>query len=292
MKSNNPILVCFWDYDTQWGADRSRAKGGIKTWGRLDFEYTEELLEIHDRYSIPACFAVVGAAACPGERPYHDPGQIRRIYEAGHEVASHSFRHEWLPGLNRAALLETLRTSKAAIEDCIGAPVSSFVPPFNQPFDYARRLSFSVSERREAPIERTDLFRLCESLRETGYTFCRVSYRPLQTRLAERILGRELNRPGRLENIAGITCLRANAPCGFDARALRLLTRCSSRGGITAVHGHPHSIRSGGPQDKEHLVALLDAARDLCREGRLSSATPSSLLSKEVEGLGQFTRAR
>src|SRR5436189_6081791 len=128
-------FVMFWDYDTQWGADRSRSGGGAKTWGHKEFENTERLLDLHGQFSVPACFAVVGAAALPGARPYHDPAQIRRIHAAGHEVASHSFRHDWLPALGRDALIETLRRSKETLEDCIGAPVTSFVPPFNQPYD-------------------------------------------------------------------------------------------------------------------------------------------------------------
>ena len=56
-------LIIFWDYDTQWGADRSRSPGGAKTWGNLEFENTERLLELHAQYGVPACFAVVGAAA-------------------------------------------------------------------------------------------------------------------------------------------------------------------------------------------------------------------------------------
>src|SRR5215470_10951843 len=82
-------FMIFWDYDTQWGADRSRSGGGPKSWGALDFENTERLLQLHEQFDIPACFAVVGAAALPGSRPYHDPEQIRRIHQAGHEVASH-----------------------------------------------------------------------------------------------------------------------------------------------------------------------------------------------------------
>ncbi|MGH7633973.1 MAG: polysaccharide deacetylase family protein, partial [Gemmatimonadaceae bacterium] len=142
-----PLVMVFWDYDTQWGADRSRSTQRSSDWGAREFPNTDRLLEVHARYNVPACFAVVGAAALPGARPYHDADQIRRIHGAGHEIASHSFRHEWLPGLGRDALRETLSSSKSALEQCIGAPVTTFVPPFNQPFDYASRWAFSVSER-------------------------------------------------------------------------------------------------------------------------------------------------
>lgn len=177
-------LLFFWDYDTQWGADRTRRSTTPARWGHLEFPCTDELLDLHAAFDIPACFAIVGAAALPGERPYHDPAQIRRIHAAGHEVASHALRHEWLPALDAAALRRTLRESKDALEQCIGAPVVTFVPPFNQPFDYAGGWSFSLAERREAGRRRTTVRRLCEALRETGYRFCRLAYSPIGERIA------------------------------------------------------------------------------------------------------------
>ena len=72
MRSNEsrPAARCvlFWDYDTQWGADRSRGGGTPKAWGMAEFDNTERLLELHARFNIPACFAIVGAAALPGGR--------------------------------------------------------------------------------------------------------------------------------------------------------------------------------------------------------------------------------
>lgn len=270
-------LMVFWDYDAQWGADRSRLPGGRKTWGGLDPIHTDHLLDVHARYDIPACFAVVGAAALPGERPYHDPNQIRRIYEAGHEVASHSHRHEWLPGLRPAALLETLLLSKRALEDCIGGPVQSFVPPFNQPFDYAAGWSISVGERREARPSRIDLAHLCEALAETGYRFCRVAYRPLGQRFLEWWAGRRLDAPSRLECIGTIACVRLNTAGGFDGPVLAMLDRCVQRGGLLVTYAHPHSLRSGGSQDEQHLLTFLRRVSDLQRNQLLDVVLPSQL---------------
>jgi hypothetical protein len=272
-------LLLFWDYDTQWGADRSRLPGGAKTWGRLEFEATDEVLCLLGGYSVPACFAVVGAAALPGERPYHDPAQIRRIHAAGHEVASHSFQHEWVPGLTRPALLDMLRHSKEALEDCVGAPVRTFVPPYNRPMDYAGALAFSLSERREATSERTDLSLLCGALGETGYRFCRVAYRSLPHRLLEYVMRRRIDRPNELIRITGITCARLNAPCGFDERAQAVLRTCADRGGVVIAWGHPHSLHSGNSQDLKHLVRFLGLAASLRREGRLKICRPMDLLS-------------
>ena len=225
-----------------------------------------------------ACFAVVGAAALPGKRPYHDPSQIRRIHEAGHEVGSHAFQHEWLPGLGRRELLETLRASKSAIEQCIGAPVSTFVPPYNQPYDYIQGSSLSLSERRLAGRNRTNLSQLCEALVETGYLFSRVSYRPIFQRISERLLRRRLDQPSRFEKIGGITCIRLNTPGGFDEPALLMLERCAEAGGVVVVYGHPHSIQGQGSQNESHLIAFLKRVSELTRQNKLAITLPNRVL--------------
>lgn len=241
-KNQKAKILFFWDYDTQWGADRSRSFGGPKDWGYLEFENTECLLDLHAQYEIPACFAVVGAAALPGSRPYHDPKQIRRIFAAGHEIASHSFHHEWVPGLGRQHLEETLRLSKDALEQCISAPVVSFVPPFNQPFDYPQKGSFSLSERRNGGKDRIDLVQLCEALQETGYHFCRVSYRSLYQRVIDWLAGHRLDGPVIPEWIAGVKCVRLNTSGGFSRNLIDGLDRQLHHGGIWVLFGHPHSI--------------------------------------------------
>jgi hypothetical protein len=270
-------LMFFWDYDTQWGADRSRIEGGPKTWGRLEFENTERLLELHETFGIRACFAVVGSAALSGERPYHDPAQIRRVHAAGHEIGSHSHRHDWLPGLNPGQLRETLAMSKDALEQCIGSPVTAFVPPWNQPFDYPAGWSISLSERLSAGPERIDLRRLCETLRDTGYRFCRVSYRPIALRLAELVRRRRLDRPVAPEAIAEVTCLRLNTPGGFARETVEVVTNCAETGGYVVVYGHPHSLTLGGIQNESYLAPLLALVRDLCVSGRLEVVLPRQL---------------
>lgn len=266
MKTNASLLM-FWDYDTQWGGDRSRTPGGPKDWGHLEFGNTDRLLELHAEYGVPATFAVVGAAALPGERPYHDPAQVRRIHASGHEVASHSFRHEWLPGLDHAGLVETLRASKDALEQCIGAPVNSFVPPYNQPFDYPEGMAISIAERREAGRHRTGLGDLCAALKETGYAFCRVSYRTVAEKIWEIVSRKQKDAPASIEVIRGIRCTRMNAPGGFNAQAHRVLDLCALTGGIVVVGGHPHSLHAGNTQDERMLVPFLAHARDLHKQG-------------------------
>lgn len=267
-------LLIFWDYDTQWGADRSRSGGGAKEWGALEFPCTDRLLELHGEFGIPACFAVVGAAARPGSRPYHDPGQIRAIHQSGHEVASHSFRHEWLPGLRTSELLSTLRESKMALEECIGAEVGSFVPPYNQPFDFPARLAFSLSERREARLQRNSIPDLCRALKQTGYRFCRIAYTPLTTLVVRRAgLAREF-RANDGETVEGVFCLRQDLPAGFSDRSLRAVRTAAARGGTVVVYGHPHSLSAENSQNERSLVPFLGEVRDLVNREALEIRLP------------------
>jgi Polysaccharide deacetylase len=268
------ICLFFWDYDTQWGADRSRSDGGAKKWGSLDFENTERLLELHADHGIPACFAIVAAAGLPGSRPYHDPEQIRRIHAAGHEIASHSLYHEWLPGLDWRSLVETVSRSKDALEQCTGSEVVTFVPPFNQPFDYPRGWSFSLSERRETNGERTDLTKLCDALKESGYRFCRVAYRPLPIRLLERLCKLRPERPSRLEQIAGITCVRLKGEAGFGPPTIRMLEHSAEVGGLVVIYGHPHSLHAGNSQDETYLRPFLGRVQSLTRQGLIRVGLP------------------
>ena len=277
-------LLLFWDYDTEWGAvaDRARNLPVPAGQGALEFENTERLLELHAEYDVPACFAVVGEAASAGSRPFHDPAQIRQIHAAGHEVASHSHRHEWIPGLGHAALTQTLHRSRSALEDCIGAAVTTFVPPYNQPFDHARALSFSRAERRQVPSGRIDLRALCGALARTGYRFCRVAYRPLSLRLADRVAGRWVDRPGKLETIEGIVCSRLNTPGGFAAETLAMVERTAREGGIAVVYGHPHSLTAANSQNERWLVPFFERVRELRRTGRLEPVLPRECLMETV----------
>jgi hypothetical protein len=274
------ILLLFWDYDTQWGADRSRSRSRDTSWGPLEFEGAERVFELLAEHDMRACFAVVGAAALPGKRPYSDPDQIRRMHALGHEVASHSFRHDWLPALAPAALMSTLRESKDALEQCIGATVQTFVPPYNQPFDYPARAAFSITERVHGGAYRVGIPRMCRALAKAGYGFCRIAYQPLPVRITERLLGRSLDRPGHLRKIAGVVCARLNTPGGFDTPAIDMLDRCASEGGTAVVYGHPHSVGRDNSQHERWLVPFLRRAAALRDEGRLDITLPRLLLSE------------
>lgn len=63
-------------------------------------------------------------------------GAVRRVAEAGHEVASHGYDHTLLPDLGPERFLDDLRRTRAILEDAAGAPVRGYRAP-----------TFSVTER-------------------------------------------------------------------------------------------------------------------------------------------------
>lgn len=287
-------VLLFWDYDAEWGAAASRT--GRKPWGMLEFEHTERLLDLHRQRDIHACFACVGAVALPGERPFHDPAQIRRLHAAGHEIASHSHKHEWLPALSARALRESLRDSKAALEDCIGAEVITFVPPWNQPYDFLARGSLSLSERRALlGSPRTDVPRLCETLSETGYRFVRLGFRSLGRRLADAAGIRRPFLTTDIKELRGIAYVLLTSPAGFDEAARRSVEKAVSDGGIAVIWGHPHSLSAGNAQHERHLVPFLDWVADLRSAGNLDVTLPRELLESPPasrKGLAGLEAAR
>jgi polysaccharide deacetylase family protein (PEP-CTERM system associated) len=84
---------------------------------------TDALLAIFDEVGAKATCFVVGWVA---ER---HPRLVRRIADAGHEVASHSFWHEVVANHSRASLAEDLAASRKLLEDLSGRPVLGFRAP-------------------------------------------------------------------------------------------------------------------------------------------------------------------
>ena len=57
------------------------------------------------------------------------PALVRRIAEAGHEVASHGYWHQRIPTVSEAAFRDDVRTAKAVLENAAGAPVTGYRAP-------------------------------------------------------------------------------------------------------------------------------------------------------------------
>lgn len=83
----------------------------------------ELILEMLDGRNASATFFTLGWIA---ERY---PGLVRRIADAGHEVASHGYGHERASAQTREGFLDDIRRAKSVLEDISGVAVTGYRAP-------------------------------------------------------------------------------------------------------------------------------------------------------------------
>lgn len=84
---------------------------------------TEVLLELLDRHATSATFFTLGWVADK------HPELVRRIADAGHEIASHGWWHRKVTSLTRTQFREDAYASRAILEQVSGHPVTGFRAP-------------------------------------------------------------------------------------------------------------------------------------------------------------------
>ncbi|QSP96546.1 DUF3473 domain-containing protein [Marinobacter salinisoli] len=92
-------------------------------WPKMEYRVesnTDRLLELFERFDTKATFFVLGWVA---ER---SPGLVRRIQQAGHEIASHGYSHQLVYSQTEKVFREETRKSKTILEDITGAFVSGY----------------------------------------------------------------------------------------------------------------------------------------------------------------------
>jgi len=91
---------------------------------------TDRLLQIFADCQVSGTFFVLGWVA------KHFPGLVRRIADAGHELASHGYWHKLVYSLTPDEFRQDIRDSVAAIGDAAGVTVTAYRAP-----------SFSITNR-------------------------------------------------------------------------------------------------------------------------------------------------
>jgi len=91
---------------------------------------TARVLDLFAEAGVSATFFVLGWNA---ER---EPGIVRRVAEAGHEIASHGYAHRLVYDQTPDAFRQDVRRSKALLEDLAGQEVAGYRAP-----------TFSITER-------------------------------------------------------------------------------------------------------------------------------------------------
>lgn len=211
------------------------------------------LLELLDEARTRATFFILGWVAD------REPTVVTRIAAAGHEVASHGWDHRRVTELSHREFRDSVRRSKAVLEDLTGRPVRGFRAP-----------SFSITAGREWALDvlveegyvyDSSLF----PVRRPGYGYAR----------GERV-PHWIERPsGRLLEIPPVTlrCLGWNLPAAggayfriFPYALVRQAIRAAERCGTPATfYVHPWELDPSQPRLAGSLLARFRHYTGLAR---------------------------
>jgi polysaccharide deacetylase family protein (PEP-CTERM system associated) len=194
------------------------------------------ILDLFAEANVSATFFTLGWVA------QRHPAMMRRIADAGHEIASHGYDHARVFTFDRAGFAEDIRKARAVIEDCSGQRVTGYRAP-----------SFSIDHRTPWAFE---------ELAEQGYTYSssvapvvhdhygwpdapRFAFRPLpwpdfmELPVTTAILG------GRRVAAGGGGFFRV-LPYGFSRWAIRQVNRVEERPAV--FYFHPWEIDPAQPR--------------------------------------------
>src|SRR5580693_8115976 len=105
-------LFLMWDYDGALGQVNATYPYNFHEEMLLqEIQNVDFILQSARSLALKMTYACVGFSAEPGHWPYHVPEQLQRIHAEGHEIASHSWRHEWFPYLEPQQVVRSLRRS-------------------------------------------------------------------------------------------------------------------------------------------------------------------------------------
>jgi peptidoglycan/xylan/chitin deacetylase (PgdA/CDA1 family) len=269
------LLSIVWDYDTAIGQVNASYPYKFREETILaEIALVDTILDIAREHSLRMTFAVVGFAAEQGHYPYHVPDQIKRISAEGHEIASHSWRHEWFPHLEDEQIRRSLTRSKSILEECMdnGRIVCGFVPPFSRPMSWYRKGSVSRGDNAiGSGHSGGNIGSLLQILRSIGYEWCRVSYRPVWRKIAEDYLRRS---PAfhRFETHAGITTVPLHYT-GFDEGARALVAKGATQNSRMVINGHPAGLGRPRSEHLDHLKEFVRLVTSLREKGALDIVT-------------------
>ena len=109
-------IILIWDFDGPIGQINATIPYNFHFDTMVsEINHVKWLLEVWDQPAINCCFAITGLSAEEGVYPYNFPELINEIASKGHEIASHSWKHEWVPLFTKEQINRSLKQSKKAL---------------------------------------------------------------------------------------------------------------------------------------------------------------------------------
>jgi len=109
-----------------WSVDTDEPIASLSFDDGPDPEFTPRILELLDRFGVKATFMVMGYNAV------RNPGLLREVVDAGHEVGGHGWSHLNLTETSLAETRHEIEHGNEVIEERTGVPVRVFRPPYGR----------------------------------------------------------------------------------------------------------------------------------------------------------------
>lgn len=265
-------LLLYWDYELQKGSDQRFLRNN-KWDGYLEHEQTEKILDLLKNLKIKSTFAMLGYAAEKGDLPYHSQKQVKKISRFGHEIASHSYLHEYLSDITYNKLLHTLQKSKKILERVTKKKIISFVPPYNMPLEYfGMPLALKPGK---SSISKLNLSTLFKALSKVGYRTCRINkFTPIRNKVFKKFTSYQ----PKIKK--GIMQFSLNCNAGFTSEARQVVQHAIKNKSVAVVYGHPHSTNMRNKQNLVHLEKFLHYIKNLEDNSLITVTTPSEIYYK------------
>ena len=207
------------DFDTAIGQVNSTMPYKFPKEGfEIEIQNTLDILDTLVKKQIKAVFAICGFAAEKSISPFDQRELIKEISTRGHEIASHSLKHENFSRLNKNQVLASLTRSKESLELLLNSKIqkeiADFVPPHNRPMSWFRKGRIHPSDQ---PIFSRngvkDIGDLIDCLNQVGYKWLRISGHILKKVFLSSLNNEHYHH--KLYNVLGINILDGHH-CGFN----------------------------------------------------------------------------
>ena len=276
-------ICLIWDFDSAIGQINSQYPYNYNYKNLLtEIENVRRILTISESLDGKMVFAISGFSAEEGVFPYSIKELIVEIYQRGHEIASHSWKHEWFPFLDKSQILKSLTRSKKALESCIGVEntILGFIPPFNRPMSWYKKLSFSLGDKKIGyKYPGSNLSSLLPLVSECGYKWIRITYNPILEKLFKIDSIASLSRKWQYSD--NIFCVHHNY-CGFDRKALELIEKSIALKSNIIITGHPIGLSLNGKENIRYFMNMVEKIKYFEDNNQLQLLTMQEILGKTI----------
>jgi len=280
-------LIIIWDYDSALGQINSTMPYNFDFKHIYEeIENVEYILQKAKEKNIKMTFACLGFAAEESVYPFGNAAQIKKISGEGHEIASHSWRHEWFPYLTEKQIYRSLERSKQALEKCTGKEnsVNGFVPPHSRPMSWYKKYSVSLGDRAIYPFHKGgDTGYILKQLSLLNYRWCRVlsSYKPVWEKIFRSDTKEEFLF-GKWEINNDILCVPQHYT-GFDEFAQKYLDKAVEKNEALVIVGHPAALSRNKSESSHNFNIFMNIAEGYIAKNQIETYTVTEYADKYLK---------